>query len=168
MSSGSTLTLMLHCSGGTRVRALFFTVVWLCGIGTGVIENFLFLFLQNDLHGPKTLLGLSRFITCAAEIPMFWYAGTLTKRFGTFGVLAFACVCYFIRFVSYANLYNPWLVCLVEPLHGVTYAVMWNASTSYASDIAPSGLGSTTQGLLASVHWGFGMGSGMSISDSFE
>lgn len=91
---------------------------------------------------------------------MFWYAGGLIKRFGVPGALVLACVCYVIRFVAYAFLRNPWAVLAIEPLHGVTYALMWNASASYAHAIAPPGLGTTSQGLLSGVHWGLGQACG--------
>ena len=63
--------------------------------------------LPHSLTRSKTLIGLSRFVTCACEVPMFWIAGTMMKRMGTSGVLCFACFCYTARFLSYASLYNP-------------------------------------------------------------
>jgi len=141
-------------------RIVFFSVVLFCGIGTGVIENFLFLFLQEELGASKALVGLGRTVTCISEVPMFWFAPTLIRRLGALGVLAFACVCYIIRFVAYSQLEDARWYLLVEPLHGVTYAVMWNASASYAFSLAPPGLGTTAQGLLSGVHWGLGQGVG--------
>jgi hypothetical protein len=34
----------------------------------------------------------------------------------------------------------------IEPLHGITFAVMWSAATRQAHAIAPPGLGTTMQG----------------------
>lgn len=199
---------------GSSQRAAFFFVVLLSGVCTGVINNFLFLFLQRDLGAPTGLvssfmgfppwapccllrhcrrptssdpplpthrrspipvnpplpthlyafppmkIGMSRAVTCAAEVPMFWYAGRLIKRLGVPGTLIIACICYVIRFIGYAFLKDPWLVLAIEPLHGVTYALMWNASASYAHRIAPPGLGATSQGILSGVHWGLGQACG--------
>ena len=36
---------------------------------------------------------------------------------------------------------HPWAVLFIEPLHGITYAVMWSASASYAHQVAPEGMG---------------------------
>lgn len=119
-------------------RCRFFFVVLVSGSFTGVIENFLFLFLEQELEASKTLIGLSRFVTCACEVPMFWIAGTMMKRMGTSGVLCFACFCYTARFLSYASLYNPQHVLWIEPLHGITYAVMWSTSCNFAHQIAVS------------------------------
>ena len=84
----------------------------------------------------------------------------MMKRMGTSGVLCFACFCYMIRFLSYASLYNPQHVLWIEPLHGITYAVMWSTSCNFAHKIAPPGLGASTQGLLSGIHWGLGQGLG--------
>eukprot|EP00035_Acanthoeca_spectabilis_P008504 m.154957 g.154957 ORF g.154957 m.154957 type:complete len:428 (+) comp14391_c0_seq3:476-1759(+) len=141
-------------------RTVFFLVVFLCGVGSGVIENFLFLYLRDEFGASNGLIGLGRTVTCASEVPMFWYAPVLIRRLGTNGVLSFACVCYVVRFGAYSVLQDPRLYLLVEPLHGVTYAVMWNASTAYAFELAPPGLGTTAQGLLSGIHMGLGQGIG--------
>ena len=46
---------------------------------------------------------------------------------------------------------SPWTVVAAEPLHGVTFAVMWATSTKYAAEIAPPGLAATMQGLSLSL-----------------
>lgn len=145
---------------GSAHRSVFFSVVLLCGIMTGVIENFLFIFLQDEVHASKSLIGFSRSVTCAAEVPMFWFSSHLIKRMGTLGVLSFACLCYLIRFIAYSLLVHPWAVLFIEPLHGITYAVMWSASASYAHQVAPDGMGASSQGILNGIHWGLGQGIG--------
>jgi hypothetical protein len=57
------------------------------------------------------LIGASRAMTCAAEVPMFWYAGALIRKVGVTGVLALTCLCYIIRFSAYVNRYNCVFVC---------------------------------------------------------
>ena len=79
-------------------------------------------------------------------------------------MLLLACGCYCIRMLSYACLYNPTHVLLIEPLHGVTYAVFMAACTSHAHAIAPKGMGASTQGLLSGLHWGLGQGVGGLLS----
>lgn len=49
-------------------RCVFFTVVLLCGVGSGVIENFLFLFLRQELHASSGIMGLGRLVTCGSEV----------------------------------------------------------------------------------------------------
>lgn len=109
---------------------------------------------------PHPILLLPQTLTCLAELPCFWFVPALISRLGTTGTLAVAFVFYIIRFASYSALHNPWLVLLVEPCHGFTYAVLWSACVSKAHEIAPSGLGATTMGLLNGTHWGLGQGLG--------
>jgi len=42
----------------------------------------------------------------------------------------------------------------------ITFAAMWSASTSYAYQIAPPGLGAMTQALVGGIHFGLGLGAG--------
>lgn len=60
---------------------VFSIVVLLSGFGTGVIESFLFIRLRQ-LGGSGTVMGISRFITCVAEVPMFQVAGWLESKIG--------------------------------------------------------------------------------------
>lgn len=145
---------------GSWENIVFYIVVLLCGMCTGVIENFLFIFLQDDLDAGQELIGASRSVTCAAEVPMFWFSGALIKRYGVMSIVALACGCYALRFFLYSVLMKPWMVLLIEPLHGFTYATMWSASTSYAYQIAPNGMEATSQALISGLHWGLGQGLG--------
>jgi len=58
-------------------------------------------------------------------------------------VLALRCVLYAILPRS-----QPWLVLLVEPLHGFTFAAMWCATVEYARKLAVPGTEATLQALV--------------------
>eukprot|EP00052_Salpingoeca_macrocollata_P007711 m.61657 g.61657 ORF g.61657 m.61657 type:complete len:481 (+) comp16210_c0_seq1:20-1462(+) len=139
---------------------IFFVVVLVSGYATGVIETFLFIYLEQGLGASRTLLGLSRFMTCAAEVPLFFVSGSIIRRLGIPATLAVVFVCYILRFTCYILLSNPWYVLFVEPLHGFTFAIMWTASTTYASMLAPPNMAASMQGLLAGTHFGIGQASG--------
>lgn len=137
----------------------FFAVVLACGVATGCIETFLFVHVEA-LGGSKTLMGAGRAITCLSELPFFFHARPLIRRLGTFGVLHFAMTCYVLRLLVYATATAPAVILLVEPLHGVTYALLWAASTAHARRIAPPGLIASMQGLLSAVKFGGGVSLG--------
>eukprot|EP00045_Choanoeca_perplexa_P006716 m.57897 g.57897 ORF g.57897 m.57897 type:complete len:474 (-) comp13753_c0_seq2:560-1981(-) len=143
----------------------FFLVIVLSGMGAGVIENFLFIYIE-ELGGDKTIQGLARFVMCAAEIPLFFYSGYIFDKLGTTGCLTLTFLAFIARFVFYAYMTNPWTVVAAEPLHGVTFAVMWSAATRQAHAIAPPGLGTTMQGLLGGMHFGLGSALGALIGGS--
>ncbi|RYH07054.1 MFS transporter [archaeon] len=138
---------------------VFSFIVFLSGFGSGVIDAFLFLRLKQ-LGGSGLVMGLSRFITCAAEVPMFQIAGPLHKRYGTWIILAVTQLAFVLRFTYYAFLTNPWAVLPCEVLHGLTFATMWSVACTYANLISPPECHSTMQALLEGLHWGFGSGMG--------
>eukprot|EP01038_Epipyxis_sp_PR26KG_P013484 gene13484-18092_t len=149
---------------------IFAIVIFLSGIGSGIIDSFLFLRLK-ELGGSGLVMGVSRFITCAAEVPMFQIAGKLQKKYGTWLVLTITQIAFIIRFTYYSNLTTPWAVLPCEILHGLTFATMWSVACTYANEISPPSCHSTMQAILESLHWGFGSGMGALIGgfayDSF-
>ena len=50
--------------------AVFLLIVFLSGIASGLIDTYLYIHL-DALGAGGTLMGLARFITCAAEVPFF-------------------------------------------------------------------------------------------------
>mmetsp|Transcript_60405 Transcript_60405/g.152925 ORF Transcript_60405/g.152925 Transcript_60405/m.152925 type:complete len:179 (-) Transcript_60405:52-588(-) len=136
-----------------------------------LVENFLNVFLLQDFVGtPTVLIGLATAMMCAFEIPVFKYIGRLWQngRFGAVTVLMAAEALLAVRCLLYAALprSQPWLVLLVEPLHGLTFAGMWCATVEYARQLAPPGTEAKMQALVnglfyqisfaaGSLLWGF-------------
>lgn len=92
-----------------RFVVLFCFMVVCMGVGKGVIDGFLFLYLQ-DLNAPATLLGLTLGVTTVSEIPFFFYSGYLISRFGAIYTVAMALCAYAIRLLYYSQLQEPWFV----------------------------------------------------------
>jgi MFS family permease len=141
---------------------VFSLVVFFSGFGAGVIDSFLFIRLAQ-LGGSGLVMGVSRFITCAAEVPMFQIAGSLQEKFGIWPVLAVTQLAFVLRFLYYSWLTTPWYVLPSELLHGLTFATMWSVSCAYANKISPPECHSTLQTLLKGLHWGLGSGMGALI-----
>jgi MFS_1 like family len=92
---------------------IFSVVVFLSGIGAGVIDGFLFLYLK-DLGGAGMVMGTSRFVTCFAEIPMFELAGYMQRSFGAV----------IIDNVHYVFMYCCAVICHVLPRSHVLLSCM--------------------------------------------
>ena len=151
----------------------FATVVLLSGVGFGVIESFLFLFLAAELGASGLLLGLARLVMTLVEVPVFWYiesvldkiaqllrlqtSDTKKKQIAVWILLLITQLAFFVRFVWYSVLTNAWWVFPAEMLHGLTFGVMWKLSVRYAKDLAkthvPQAEG-TMQTLLSGLHFG--------------
>lgn len=138
---------------------VFLITIWLVGNFMAVIDNFLFWFLE-DLGGGELVMGLSLLFTCVGEIPVFFISGHIIRRIGHSGVLYLTLGCYALRFFLYSILTNPWTVLPVELLHGITFALMWAASTSFARVNAPEGMGASLQTIVSGIYWGLGKGCG--------
>lgn len=138
---------------------VFALVVFLSGFGSGVIDAFLFLRLKQ-LGGTGLVMGVSRFITCASEVPMFQIAGGLHQKYGTWAMLTLTQFAFVVRFTYYSFLTIPWAILPCEVLHGLTFAVTWSVSCTFANMVSPPECHTTMQALLEGLHWGFGSGMG--------
>jgi hypothetical protein len=126
------------------------------GFGMSIVFYYLFLFLHDDLGASHTVLGLSVSMTVVFEFPFFLYSERLLAVLGLRGMLLLAFGAYVSRVLVYTLLRNPWLVLLVEPCHGITFACSWCAVIHYSGSVAPKGLEATTQGVFNGVFNGFG------------
>jgi len=136
------------------------------GVAMSLVENFLLVFLVQDFaHTPRTLLGASVAVMCLFEVPIFMYIGRLWTTHGI-SLTTVIVVCQLIlvvRCLLYMlvdQLQMPWLVLLVEPLHGVTFAAMWAATVEYGKRLAPASAVARMQSLVNGVFYNVAMGFG--------
>jgi hypothetical protein len=135
---------------------VFFLVVFIIGISSGIVENFAYIRLtevatlsqtSEDCSGSGSsygnVLGISRLVSSLAGGPMFWLSGKLVSILGINGVLTISLISYTLRFLIYASIHNPWHALPAEMLRGVTFAMFWSAATYYVYQIAPKGLTAT-------------------------
>ena len=134
---------------------LFLLVVFVSGVGSSVLSNYLFLRL-NDLGATKTLMGVALAVATLSELPVFFYSGILIKRWGARSLLLLSLFVYVFRDLLISFLPVAWMVLPVQLLHGLTFSITWAAGVSYARQIAPAGLGATAQGLFSSTFFGLG------------
>lgn len=121
---------------------LFFFLVLVVGISSGVIENFAYVRIR-EVGGSGNEMGLSRLVSSMAGAPMFWFSGPLTELLGADRVLALSLINYVIRYFNYAFMQSPLQGLPAEALRGATFAAFWSTCTIYASRIAPPGMQAT-------------------------
>jgi len=142
--------------------SLFLFTVFVFGIGSSVIQNFLFLYM-NDLEASKTLMGLSLMFATISELPVLYFSDRLLNRFGATGMIIFSMFLLVLRLLAYSFTRNPLLLLLIQLLHGPTYSVVWVSGVSYAAKNAPQGMGATAQGLFSGVLLGLSAAMGAFI-----
>lgn len=127
------------------------------GFGYSIIGTFLNLFLVSDeLRAPPVLLGLTTVMTVSIEIPLFHNAEWLHKNFSDEQLFMGSVFGYIFRVWGYSVLPNCWLVLLLEPLHGLTFGLMWLASMSYFKKSFPKALANSAVGFVHSSAFGLG------------
>jgi len=129
-----------------------------------MVEGMLFLLLQ-ELNASNLLCGLAVVVTVIFELPIFHYAKPIIATLGTRKMILLGQLAWVVRAIFYANMTEAWTVLLIEPLHGVTFALVWTAATQHVADPAISGEGleASAQGLLQVCFMGIGPVLGLSI-----
>lgn len=132
--------------------AVFFMLIFIVGISSGIIENFAYIRL-NQLEGAKgRTLGILRLCSSLAGGPMFWISGEVIKLIGVNGVLNMSLLSYILRFVVYAVVKNAWFALPAELLRGFSFAMFWSGATYYVYGISPKGLTATMVSTLTVFH----------------
>jgi MFS_1 like family len=80
---------------------LFFFLVFVVGVSSGIIENFAYVRIR-EVGGSGHHMGVSRLVSSLAGAPMFWFSGPLTRVLGADRVLVLSLLSYVTRFLVYA------------------------------------------------------------------
>jgi MFS family permease len=139
--------------GNSRQWLLFLIIIFSAGIGSAIIHNYLFLYMEL-LGAGNTLMGWALTVATLSELVIFSSSDRLLNRWGIKSVLLLALAALAVRLLAYAIISNPWLVLPVQLLHGFTFSALWTAGVAYADKVAPPGLGTTAQGLFTGVFMG--------------
>ncbi|CAO3619240.1 unnamed protein product [Mucor hiemalis] len=145
----------------------FFTYMTMMGFAIAVIQAFLFLYFENDLHGTSAMVGLFGPLGSSTEVVVFFFSKEIHQRLGSRRMLIVAQSIATYRFLTYMVApyftHGAWLVTITQLLHGVGFSMTWSAGALQADRIAPIGLKSSAQGLLNMAFNGVGSGLGALI-----
>ena len=145
-----------------RPVVVFLACVATVGAGFGFVMNFLFVYVTRRLGGTPFLCGVALMVECVVEVPCLHYADDLLRAYGSRTLIVTVLALYAVRCASYALLDafagRPALVLLVEPLHGVTFALFYTSGVSCAKELLPATWETLAQGLFSAAFTG---GSGL-------
>jgi PPP family 3-phenylpropionic acid transporter len=142
-----------------RWWAVVLVSIWLMMAGRATGFSFVMLRL-NDLGATRSLMGLTVLASSLSDVPMYFFADRMMRRWGPRGCLILAMVSTVILLAGYGLVRAPWPFIFIQLLAGPAFAPMWVAGVEFARRAAPPGLGATTQALFGAVCWGLGAGSG--------
>lgn len=137
----------------------FDTIVFLlsalvCGLCLRTYTEFIFLFMDRELHTNKTLMSLTMLVAMVSELFVYPFTTTLIKRLGgsivclTIGIFSF-CPRYIL--ISYCA--NKWLMLPIQLFHGFGMSLAWAAQVEHAYNIFPKEVTTGALGLIASINF---------------
>ncbi len=134
----------VRLSGSTVASlVLFGIVVLICGVCSGVINAFLFVFLSSLPDGTGLVQGVSVTVTTAFEIPVFFFSKWLLDRISVEWLVSCSLLAYCLRLLSYFlfAMYRPsaYYAFLSEVTHGLTFALLWAATVARVQALVKSG-----------------------------
>jgi len=140
------------CAALFNIPAMSFLIeMFIMGVGVGVVEKLLFVYLMEDLGASIVLCGSSVLMTTLFELPLFYWMDWLNSTFGYDILLITAQVCYVCRVWGYTYLTaeTRTFILPIEILHGITFGTLWCGAKEYQRIITPLGW----QGLFSSLLW---------------
>jgi len=147
---------------GNRRWLFFLVIIFIAGVGSSMIHNYLFLYM-NQLGASTIVMGLALTVATVSELVVYAFSDKMLERWGTRKMLAISIVAMIIRMLAYSVVMLPWMVLIIQLLHGFTFAALWVAGVAYANKIAPPGMGATAQGVFSSVSMGLAAAAGAFI-----
>ena len=135
---------------------VLFCVVLIFGMYQGLIYTFLFWYLKLLGDVPQVLLGLCLVHGCVPETIMLFFSGKIIRKIGHVFSMSLVFVAFAVRMGSYSFLRNPWMVLCIEPLHAITFGLMYANASTYASRITPPGTHGSVQSIIGSLFFSFG------------
>jgi MFS family permease len=133
----------------------FFFISFLGGVGSFSAAAYLFPYMA-ELGADESTMGLALTISTLSELPTFFLAHKLVKKFGSYGLLTLSLVIFGVRSLLYAAASLPSQVLVIQAFGGMIFPAMWTAGVSYADENAPAGLKSSAQGLFGAMSFGVG------------
>ncbi|XP_064609907.1 uncharacterized protein LOC135473903 [Liolophura sinensis] len=144
------------------VLVFFFICAFLGALHLSV-EMFLFWYLK-ELGSSQLTMGLAVVSRTAGELVCLVLSGFIIKKIGEIKAIYLSILANVVRMGAYSFLNNPWYVLPIEPLHGLTFCLMWAAMSHHASVIAPASILFTFQSVLSGIMISIGGGSGVLLT----
>ncbi|XP_065567359.1 uncharacterized protein LOC136031641 isoform X3 [Artemia franciscana] len=135
---------------------IFLLFMMLLGSNWGFTENYLFIFLSDELKAPTYLLGLSVTVGCLCGLPFLSISNHIIKRVGIMPMFLMAYLSYAARFIGYSFLQDPWISLALESLKFLSYHLLQCAACSFCALKAPKGLLATLTSIYGAIHYQLG------------
>lgn len=109
---------------------------------------------MKQIGGNESLIGWAWFIATVVEALIFFISTNWFKRFKELNLIIVIALVYGIRYISMGLIDNPVFILFLQPLHGITFAILYTAAIQYVSRIVPEHILGTAHLLFISVFFG--------------
>ncbi len=144
---------------GTVIRNLpllgFLLIVFFVGLSSSAFWNFYGVYF-TDIGGSSTLFGLAIAMSAVGEIPLYFLAAPIFKRFGIQRALLFTFVSSTLRVFAYAFVSNPRIAIWIELSNGISWTLFWIGAVEYVNQLVKPEWRGTGQTLLYGSCFGAG------------
>lgn len=126
----------------------------------GVASSPTFLFVNMyyvEIKATYSQTGLAFMAQSLAELPVFYFAANIIRKYGTRNTLQFTFIILALRLAGYGLSESPITSVIIGISHGVTFALMYVAIITLVQSYFPSELRASGQSLVYSFYFGFGV-----------
>lgn len=156
----STLTITNFKSTFTNKHLLLFlTIVFIHSLTATSIWNFEGLLLEK-IGATQRIIHYAFAIQGICEIPIFFYADRIIKRFTLERTLLLSLFLTVLRLFLYGSAPSPIAILFYELIHGLTWSLFWVCSIEYVNNIVAPQWRASGQSFLWAVYGGIGAISG--------
>ncbi len=135
---------------------MFLLAIFICGTMLGILNTFLFIFLQDELDSPHYLMGLTLTVTCISEVPVMFFAKKMISLLGYMKSMNLVLITWGLRSFLYSILQSAFWVLPIELLHGITFGLFYTAFTEFVNWISPEGVQTSVQAFSTGIFMGVG------------
>ena len=116
----------------------FLITVIILGVGFSVVTGGFLLFFLEEIHTPKTVVGVIVGVAFLAEAMIYPYSSKIrTLIGGNYPCFIAALLSFSLRFLLFSFIKNYWLAIPIQLLHSIGYGLFWVAAIEYTNEVAP-------------------------------
>ncbi|WP_059351703.1 MFS transporter [Bacillus coahuilensis] len=116
-------------------------------------DDYIALFI-TEMGGNESLIGWAWFIGIFTEFLVFSWSYKWYRQYHPLTFTVIAAVLYGVRYLVMSFVYDPYILLLLQPLHGITFGILYTAAFDYVTRIVPKELQSTGHVLLSMSFFG--------------
>ena len=132
-------------------NALILLLIFVMGTADGILFDFLFMLMREEMKATKSFMGICTFFACFSEVIIFPFTlKIMTFVGGIFPSIIIGIFSFFIRFLCISYIENSIFILPVQTLHSFGFALFWTAIVEHTKNISDQEILTSTFGVMKS------------------